>query len=847
MKGCVMAGVKNYTVLGIIVLLLVGPCVVIASLQSDFDALPDGSIVAWGNDDDMQVRDVPEFSDFKAVAAGANHSLAVRADGSLVAWGDNSNGETDVPKGGGYVAVAVGWNHSLALHSDGSVRSWGLTGSPPDPNSNFVAIAAGIDFSLGLKADGSLVGWGGGNVHGQRTIPALAVGEKYKAIAAGGYHGLAIVTDSDPQTADRLAAWGWDFFDLDTVPPGWETGDFRAIGAGTYHNVSLEADGTINVWGNVNAMSSVPSIEPGGFKSVACGEGYSVALRNNGSIEVWGDIAMDPRLVNAIPAGDIYKVVSAGRNHVLALADPPIRVITPNGAEFLSADTTFTITWETQSGIDDVIIDLSTDFGATYLPEYSVRVPNSTRSYAWQIPVVNSAVCRIRISDADDPNRYDESDHPFTVYPPNVGVIVGWGDDSHLKASDVPATHHCDKLAAGHEHSLALLTDGSIRGWGRTDFGLDLIPADPNYIDIAAGEAFSIALHQNGAITCWGSNIDGQAAPPTEWDYTQVAAGDYHGLAINRSGDVIGWGKGDQGAAYASDMQAYDKMGINAIAIAAGGNQSLAIIEDGSLLAWGNNDYGQWTEPTGSYAAGNGFIAVASGRFHHVALREDKSLVAWGNTSAAPAGNDFVAIAAGDSFSLALREDGTIEGWGFDTFGQISVPRGYDFFKIAAGQKHALAFGNPAFTITAPAKGELLRAGSLYSLQWLTHAISSGKATHVNLFYSIDDGAIWTAINPDSDGDEDEDPDPVANVNQYENWLLPQVTSQTCRIKLQDGDLPDVEMVSAAFTLYQCTLTLDANEDCQVDLLDFALFVSQWLHCGNPFDQGCYNAIVPPE
>ena len=61
-----------------------------------------------------------------AVAAGVYHSLALKTDGTVVAWGDNDNGECTVPAGlSGVVAVAAGDAHSLALKSDGTVVAWG--------------------------------------------------------------------------------------------------------------------------------------------------------------------------------------------------------------------------------------------------------------------------------------------------------------------------------------------------------------------------------------------------------------------------------------------------------------------------------------------------------------------------------------------------------------------------------------------------------------------------------------------------------------------------------------------------------------------------------------------------
>lgn len=74
-----------------------------------------------------------------AVSAGAAHSLAVRgSDGTVWAWGSNVTGqlgdgtETDrsvpVQVSGltNVTAVAAGENHSVALRADGTVWAWGL-------------------------------------------------------------------------------------------------------------------------------------------------------------------------------------------------------------------------------------------------------------------------------------------------------------------------------------------------------------------------------------------------------------------------------------------------------------------------------------------------------------------------------------------------------------------------------------------------------------------------------------------------------------------------------------------------------------------------------------------------
>jgi alpha-tubulin suppressor-like RCC1 family protein len=55
--------------------------------------------VAWGDNSYGQRNVPPGLSNVVAVAAGAYHSLALKADGTVVAWGDNTYGQRNVPAG----------------------------------------------------------------------------------------------------------------------------------------------------------------------------------------------------------------------------------------------------------------------------------------------------------------------------------------------------------------------------------------------------------------------------------------------------------------------------------------------------------------------------------------------------------------------------------------------------------------------------------------------------------------------------------------------------------------------------------------------------------------------------
>ena len=86
----------------------------------------DGTVVAWGYDNDGETDIPADLTNVVAIGAGLAHNLALKSDGTVAAWGYDNDGETDVPAGlTNVVAVAAGGWHSLALKSDGTVVAWG--------------------------------------------------------------------------------------------------------------------------------------------------------------------------------------------------------------------------------------------------------------------------------------------------------------------------------------------------------------------------------------------------------------------------------------------------------------------------------------------------------------------------------------------------------------------------------------------------------------------------------------------------------------------------------------------------------------------------------------------------
>jgi len=250
-----------------------------------------------GTDEPVQVP----LTNVIAIAAGMDHNLFLKSDGSLWAAGRDTMGqlgdgafyfaepsgphEVELIVAGGVTAIAAGEQHSLFLKADGSLWAMGANyfgqlgdGLPefipyyPDPNaftnlpeqivaSNVIAIAAGGAHTLFLKSDGSL--WGmGWNRYGQlgtgnfssTNRPTLIISSNVTAIAAGGFHSLFLKSDGslwamgrnvEGQLGDGTFGSDQDFLSNVNQPEQIVASNVTAIAAGEYHSMFLKSDGSL--------------------------------------------------------------------------------------------------------------------------------------------------------------------------------------------------------------------------------------------------------------------------------------------------------------------------------------------------------------------------------------------------------------------------------------------------------------------------------------------------------------------------------------------------------------------------------------------------------------------------
>lgn len=232
------------------------------------------------------------------------------------------------------------------------------------------------------------------------------------------------------------------------------------------------------------------------------------------------------------------------------------------------------------------------------------------------------------------------------------------------------------KISTNYLHNLAILSGDTITGWGPNDDGQAVGTTGYNDINnlftgnwndapissitgasgISAGAYHSLVLLNDKTITGWGDNSSGQALNGNNLTgIISISAGGYHSLAIrNISGGLVtGWGDNEYGQALSGNNLTGVRM------ISAGHLHSFALLNNGKVTGWGWNDDGQIA---GTLSGNN-----SSGIFT-------------GNWNLTPVGQltGVKSIHAGWFHTLALLENNKITGWGFNNAGQLNENISYN-------------------------------------------------------------------------------------------------------------------------------------------------------------------------
>ncbi len=688
-----------------------------------------GSSTTWGSDASGQLslatsnqgtpQLVTSLSNITAVAAGDQHSLAVRTDGTVWAWGADGHGQlgyagsdslTPVQVAGvsGASAASGGWAYSMVL-AGGHVWAWGRNVDGELGNGTNTDSSAPVE----VCAPG-------------QTAPCGSFLSNIIAISAGWQEALALRNDG--------TVWAWG--------GGW----YGQLGNGTASSstvpVEVCAVGQTAPCGSF--LSGVTSIAMGAHSAIALAAGTLVGWGWNLHGEV-GDGTTNTRTVPVVVSGGLANVVSVGKwnGSSAAVVGPLPGTVWAWGQGGQIGDGTFT----------DSLVPLHVCAVGQTAPCASFLAGVST--------VLSSAGAAS--------GGVVESD----------GTARTWGDDRGGQLGDAASAYrttpvevcatgqsapcvsffgNVTTIAMGNYHTVALTSAGAVYTWGANEsgeLGLGTMSARSSATSVgglvgitqlSGGDGFSMAL-SGGNVYMWGDNhagqlgngtssgsvapvevcAPGQTAPCASFlsNVSAIAAGGDFAMALTTGGNVYTWGANWDGA-LGTGSTTWSNVPVEVCAvggaapcgtflggvtaISASGDHALAVI-GGNVYAWGRDVEGEdgngvfnpgvcrcETAPVEVEGVGGvGFLSsigsVAAGGTHSLALSTTGVVYGWGadwanqlgdNTLMATAlpvhtlavggaGNltSINAIAAGLTWSMALTSAGGVDAWGDNNYGEL--------------------------------------------------------------------------------------------------------------------------------------------------------------------------------
>lgn len=669
-----------------------------AGARHNVAARADGSVVAWGYDDGSGATIVPPgLTNVVAVSAGSDWSMALKADGTVAAWG-GYGAVFDVEGLTNITAIAAGWYHWLALQSNGTVATDG--DFVPPGLSNVVAIAAGINYSAFLISNGTVVTYGSGDAtYGYGTVPPGL--SNVVTIAVGYQETLALKNDG------TVVVWG-DFAGALPTPPGLS--NVVAIAGGQVNNLALTSDGSVVAWA-AGTNGYAPAFVPPGMSNVqaiAAGELHNLALLPSGPVQVTQDVQP---LNLALPLGSnvVYSVGATGAG-------------TLNYQWFLNGSAVTNnsrISGATGPTLNVVNLQMS-DMGV-----YTVVVSNvfgSVISSGAALTVISAPF----IAGAFATNLVMGAGASVTLAPQIQGtppLAYQWFFNGTILGAATTAALTLTNVQSGQSGLYSVL---AVNGYGSTqaNFSLMVTGTPPHLVTQPAGGSVLTGSTYAFSVSALGSQpLDYQwqfnslpypgatNAALVLTNLTIKQTGYYRAVVSNAFGSVtsaaalltvgqtsvVVWNGG------AGEPTNSPPGLTNAVAIAAGSYHIIVLNQNGTVTTWAGTGLPS-PAVTNVPASVTNVVAIAAGcniSFStSMALRANGTVVVWGDdfegiTSVPSTATNVTAIADGGDHCLALRNDGSIVGWGYNDFGQAGGPPGLsNVVAIAAGAFCSYALKN---------------------------------------------------------------------------------------------------------------------------------------------------------
>lgn len=685
----------------------------------------DGAVWSWGSNAQGQLgvgdeKDraawsrVPGLDSVLGIAAGAQHSLALRGDGTVWAWGANTEGQLGngtlasrtqpgvVPGLKDITMIAAGQLFTVALRADGTVWAFGSNwnGIVPGESRKLVASPMQVKGLAGIEAVA---------VYGNIGYARDSQGQVW----AWGTDGKAASASARIVTGEDLAAKSAELtrrFDQEEPAP----------------LVDAQWLGNRLTARTVSVVDSTLTLTQDSARSEYQFDGVVLDAKAGWAVAV---ISADPATIDA----QNTMAANMKANRALAAKGLLSTGLSASGVQLQAiGSATGTLSAYSQHSLvvkaDNSVISWGEN-GNGVLGDGTVQ----QRSGPVCIPISGVIAVATGIS--------------HSVALRSDLTVWTWGDDSFGQLGNgttitvgrtvpiaVPGLNGFIAVAAGRFHSLALKNDGTVWSWGNNSFGQlgdgstanraspVQIPGLTGITAISAGEYHSLARKSDGTVYSWGSNSVGQLGDGTTTSRLSpvvvtgliaqsIASGTYHNLAIKADGSVWAWGANSFGAlgdGTTVNRSTPVRSGtlVNIVEVAGGGYHSLAVRSDGTLWTWGYNSLGQLglgnltnSLVPASVSGITTAAAVGAGTFHSLVRLANGSILSSGSNEKGEAGRasttlnftTFSSVAAetpcllpapapstlgqrltaGQDRTMVIYNDGTVWGSGSNANGEL--------------------------------------------------------------------------------------------------------------------------------------------------------------------------------
>ncbi|HTA13187.1 MAG TPA: IPT/TIG domain-containing protein [Solirubrobacteraceae bacterium] len=363
----------------------------------------------------------------------------------------------------------------------------------------------------------------------------------------------------------RVLGWGQNVFGAlgdgsfsqsDVPIPASGLNFVTAVAAGRRHSLALLSNGTVVAWGEGAsgqlgdgefASSDLPvAVEDlSGVKAIAAGENFSLALLTNGTVMAWGanesgqlgdGNTTESDLPVAVKGLSGVTAIAAGGEHALALLSNGTVTAWGNGEHGELGDGE-----HANRDVSGAVKALTGVAALAAGGEHSLALLDKGTVMAWGDDEFGQ-LGNSGVSEHGNPEEEEgiEGGERFSSVPVAVDGVSG-----------------ATAVAAGAAHSLALLANGTVMGWGENEFGElgdgtivrgQETPAGVSGLTgvtaIAASGEHSLALLANGTVMSWGEDRfgelgDGSAGEPSDVPVPVSGLSEVAGIAAGGDHDLV--------------------------------------------------------------------------------------------------------------------------------------------------------------------------------------------------------------------------------------------------------------------------------------------------------------------